>query len=226
MVKARVIGYHFKRLVSLLLKENKKDIIPILKYSYDMHESPLKSCFSYCAIFPKDYVIDKEVLKSPWMAQGYIVAYNNNGQRMEDIAEEYFSILFRQCFFEDVDYDECGAIVSCKIHNLMYEMTQRSIEKEICASNYITDVNRINVRHLSCTRDIKDYSFSLNRIRSFLYLDTLFTNVQRDYFLKSLLVSWIWLRALKVSNIKVLSDSIGNLIHLRYLDISSNEELK
>ncbi|KAK9690458.1 hypothetical protein RND81_09G129100 [Saponaria officinalis] len=45
-------------------------IMPILKCSY-YHLSPaLKSCFSYCALFPKDFFIEKVLLIRLWLAQG------------------------------------------------------------------------------------------------------------------------------------------------------------
>ncbi|CAO2830737.1 unnamed protein product [Amaranthus hypochondriacus] len=209
-------------IASSISREIQKDILPILKLSYDKLESPLKICFTYCALFPKDYVINKEVLKSLWMAQGYIVAFDNEGQTIKDTAEEYFSILLRRCFFQDVEYDECGGILSCKIHNLIHDIAQRVVGNEICVSNLVIDVDHKKVRHLSCAGELKDYSFIHNHARSFLCFDILFEDV--NHFLQSR--SWMWLRALKLSSIKTLCESIGDLIHLRYLDLSSNAELE
>lgn len=64
-------------------RESQKNIMPILELSYHQLESPLKSCFTYCALFPKDCVII-----NLWMAQGFIVPLDV-GQRMEDAAGLY-----------------------------------------------------------------------------------------------------------------------------------------
>ncbi|KAL2925066.1 putative disease resistance protein RGA3, partial [Bienertia sinuspersici] len=83
------------------IRESQNDIMPILKLSYHHLESPLKSCFSFCAVFPKDFIIEKTMLINMWMAQGYIVPLDE-GQSIEDAAEDYFSILLRRCFFQDI----------------------------------------------------------------------------------------------------------------------------
>ena len=53
---------------------------PLLLSYYDL-PSPLRQCFSYCAVFPKDYVFFEEDLTSMWMAQGYIKS-NANMERI------------------------------------------------------------------------------------------------------------------------------------------------
>lgn len=45
------------------------NIMPILKFSYYHLTPQLKTCFSYCALFPKDYDISKEFLLNLWLAQ-------------------------------------------------------------------------------------------------------------------------------------------------------------
>uniref|UniRef100_A0A803N195 Disease resistance protein winged helix domain-containing protein n=1 Tax=Chenopodium quinoa TaxID=63459 RepID=A0A803N195_CHEQI len=112
------------------VKESQNSIMSILKLSYYKLESPLKSCFSYCAIFPKDYVMKKDTLIRLWMAHGYIPL--DDHQSLEDLGEEYFSILLRRCFFQDVSEDEDGNIRSCKIHDLMHDLAQQVVGKEIC----------------------------------------------------------------------------------------------
>ena len=92
-------------------RERQNDIMSILKLSYHQLESPLKSCFTYCALFPKGVVIEKGLLISLWMAQGFIVPLDV-GQRIEDAADQYFSLLLQRFFFQDVECDEYGEIFS------------------------------------------------------------------------------------------------------------------
>jgi len=79
------------------IKQGENGIEPILKLSYYYLEPPLKICFTYCALFPKDFVI-KKLLISLWIAQGYVVPLDKY-QSIEDAGEGYFMILLRRCFF-------------------------------------------------------------------------------------------------------------------------------
>ncbi|XP_021738892.1 disease resistance protein RGA2-like [Chenopodium quinoa] len=112
------------------IKGSQNSIMPTLMLSYYQLESPLKSCFGYCAIFPRDYVMEKVTLIRLWMAQGYIPL--DDHQSPEDLAEEYFSVLLHKCFFQDVKKDEYGYIRSCKIHDLMHNVAQEVMRNEIC----------------------------------------------------------------------------------------------
>ena len=95
------------------VKQGEKGIKPILKLSYDHLESPLKTCFNYCTLFPKDFEIEKEMLINLWIAQGFVIPLDE-GQSIEDASGEYFSILLKSCFFQGVRKDEYGEIISCK----------------------------------------------------------------------------------------------------------------
>ncbi|XP_043712469.1 putative disease resistance RPP13-like protein 1 [Telopea speciosissima] len=78
------------------LREN--EILPSLMLSY-YHLSPLlKRCFTYCALFPKDYVFGKIELVVLWMVEG--IAQPKERKRLEDIGAEYFDELFMRSFFE------------------------------------------------------------------------------------------------------------------------------
>ncbi|XP_057247920.1 putative disease resistance protein RGA3 [Beta vulgaris subsp. vulgaris] len=212
------------------IRECQDDIMPILKLSYNNLESPLQSCFSYCALFPKDYVIHKEMLISLWLAQGYIVLSDEHQSIKEDVAEEYFSILLRRCFFQDVYKDELGEIRTCKIHDLMHDIAQKVAGKEICISDCINENMHKKVRHLVLKRgESKRNTFTKTRIRSYLQVGWKSNRPMMDQlYLEELLANFTCMRVLDLSgsNIKSLPGRIGELLHLRYLDLSDNEELE
>ncbi|XP_044362064.1 putative disease resistance protein RGA4 [Triticum aestivum] len=53
------------------LEQHATDILPALRLSYMYLPPHLKRCFSICAMYPKDYIFEKEVLVDIWIAQGY-----------------------------------------------------------------------------------------------------------------------------------------------------------
>ncbi|KAK9665686.1 hypothetical protein RND81_14G128900 [Saponaria officinalis] len=206
------------------LRDEKNGILPIIKLSYHNLESPLKSCFSYCSLYPKDFEIKKELLISLWIAQGYVVPLEK-GQSIEEASEEYFSILLQRCFFQDVRKDESGEIVSFKLHDLIHDVAFEVAKKEICpASSFTGDVDKV-VRHASLIRkQYASYSFTKSHIRTYLHIDKSYINSCAKETLVSILTNYKCLRTLDLSylGIKTLPASIGKLIHLRYLDISGN----
>ncbi|XP_057247921.1 putative disease resistance protein RGA4 [Beta vulgaris subsp. vulgaris] len=214
------------------IRECQDDIMPILKLSYNNLEFPLQSCFSYCALFPKDYVIHKEMLTSLWLAQGYIVLSDEHQSSKEDVAEEYFSILLRRCFLQDVNKDQLGEIRTCKIHDLMHDLAQKVAGKEICVGDCINENMHKKVRHLVLKRgESKRNIFTKTRIRSYLQIQVGWRSnrpMMDQLYLEELLANFTCMRVLDLSgsNFKSLPGRIGELLHLRYLDLSRNKELE
>ncbi|CAO2839040.1 unnamed protein product [Amaranthus hypochondriacus] len=215
------------------IKENEDDIMSILELSYHHLESPLKSCFSYCALFPKGFIIRKEMLIRLWIAQGYIVSLDKLGVRnIEEIGEEYFLVLLRRCFFQDIWKNSVGDIVSFKIHDLIHDLAQRISRKEISTSSDISGELDKRVRHVS-TSSNNEYGNSLSKthIRSYVRFNT-YDNVESlkvdESFVEKLVENCRYLRALDLISlpIKTLSSSIGKLLHLRYLNLSNNKNLE
>ncbi|XP_056694255.1 disease resistance protein RGA2 isoform X2 [Spinacia oleracea] len=198
-------------------------IFPILKLSYHNLPHSLKSCFSYCAVFPKDYEIKKEMLIDLWIAQGYIIPLDG-GQSIEDAAEEHFVILLRRCFFQDVKKDSLGNVDYVKIHDLMHDVAQEVGKEEICVVTSGTKKLADKIRHVGCVvdRDPEIVFLCSNKIRSYISGRCIKNPVD------SQIDNWMCLRVLDLSDscVKDLSDSIGKLLHLRYLNLSSNIKLE
>ncbi|XP_011021421.1 PREDICTED: putative disease resistance protein RGA4 isoform X2 [Populus euphratica] len=96
-------------------------ILPALSLSYMNLMPPVKQCFAFCSIFPKDYVMEKERLVSLWMANGFI---SSNGKiDLHDRGEEIFHELVGRSFFQEVEDDGQGNI-TCKMHDLIHDLAQ------------------------------------------------------------------------------------------------------
>ncbi|XP_026417614.1 disease resistance protein RGA2-like [Papaver somniferum] len=101
-----------------------KKVISILKLSYDNLSYPLKQCFSYCCIFPKDWNINRDLLIRLWMAEGFLLPSGRGDNiSLEDIGNEYFEDLVWSSFFQDVQKDEeSGDIKTCKMHDMVHDL--------------------------------------------------------------------------------------------------------
>lgn len=79
------------------LPEYKTGVFPALRLSYNYLSAPLKRCFAYCSIFPRNYEFEKDDLVHLWMAEGFIQPQGM--KRIEDIDNDYFDNFLWRCFF-------------------------------------------------------------------------------------------------------------------------------
>ncbi|KAK1364176.1 putative disease resistance protein RGA3 [Heracleum sosnowskyi] len=99
-----------------------KGVLSSLRLSYDNLPLPLKRCFVYCSIMPKDFDIYKDELVQIWMALGFLLPPRGSNMLMEDIGNEYFNILLWNSLLQDIKKDKFGNITSCKMHDLVHDL--------------------------------------------------------------------------------------------------------
>ncbi|XP_059445314.1 putative disease resistance RPP13-like protein 1 [Corylus avellana] len=196
-------------------------ILPALKLSYKYLSSHLKRCFAYCSIFPKDYTFKKEKLVLLWMAEGLLPQPKN--KTIEEVGDEYFLALVSRSLFQRSSRNKYI------MHDLVSDLA-KFISKQFALSledDYSHEV-RSRTRHFSyyCEKvhlmNFKTFH-EAKRLRTILELNFFRNGLFIRRGVQFLLPMRRCLRVLILcyhADIAKLPDSIGKLIHLRYLDLS------
>ncbi|CAL5183498.1 unnamed protein product [Lathyrus oleraceus] len=204
--------------------ENKSKIIPALRISYHYLPPYLKRCFVYCSLFPKDYQFDRHELILLWMAEDLLHTSEHN-KTLEEVGYGYFSDLASKSFFQ---HSRNGYFV---MHDLVHDLATWLGGEFYLRTEVIGKDVKIGTktRHLSFSKfsdqistnlDIFGRLKCLRTILPIYYLYDPFNNEKASCFTLSNLKC---LRVLKFGNFKGLDaflESIDELIHLRYLDLS------
>ncbi|GAV75243.1 NB-ARC domain-containing protein/LRR_4 domain-containing protein [Cephalotus follicularis] len=213
------------------VEEAEKGLFPPLLLSYYDLSPLVRRCFSYCAIFPKDYEMEKDELIKLWMAQGF---FGETGSRdMEDIGEEcYRSLVMRSLFQEE--YLQLTFRTIVKMHDIVHDFAQFLTENECSVMEVNSpeesrfDFPHGRVRHLSTS--IPTSIFSAKDLRSLIVKNSFDHQRDRTKLLPILLFAQLTcLRSLDLyyySLFLEIPSEIGNLIHLRYLNLAYNYGLR
>ncbi|XP_061947235.1 putative disease resistance protein RGA1 [Populus nigra] len=196
------------------LREEASKILPALRLSYTNLSPHLKQCFAYCAIFPKDHVMEREELIALWMANGFISCSGEMGI-------EKFNELVGRSFLQEVEDDGFGNI-TCKMHDLMHDLAQ-SIAVQEC---YMSTEGDGKLEIPKTVRHVAFYNKSGASSSEVLKVLSLRSLLLRNDALRN---EWGKFpsrkhRALRLINVRVenFPKSICDLKHLRYLDVSGS----
>ncbi|XP_062026804.1 disease resistance protein RGA2-like [Rosa rugosa] len=221
------------------LKEVEEQVFrPLLLSYYDLAPA-VKRCLLYCAIFPKDYEFQKDNLIDLWMSQNYL---NSKGKKEKRrIGQNYFESLAMRSFFQDFVKNEMENIIRCKMHDIVHDFVQFLTQKECTIIEAVKGANQrvelpgdYKVRHLTLTSLPKGpLSFptsfdNCKNMRTLTLLDSSITTISPGSImqmkcLRTLNLSRNWRSG---SMLNEVPKEIGELIHLRYMDLSGNDKLK
>ncbi|XP_058766615.1 putative disease resistance protein RGA4 isoform X2 [Vicia villosa] len=220
---------YFKDVEFSKIDQHSDKIFSILKLSYDHLPSFLKKCFAYCSLFPKGFVFGKKTLIQLWVAEGFI-QQSNDVRFVEDVGHEYFMSLLSMSFFQDVIIDECGGISTCKMHDLMHDLARLIAGNEyvVLEGEEANIVNRTRYVSSPTSLPVAQTSSSSYKLRTFLLHPQMNAS---NYMRQSYFVSFLGLKLLRVLtlcglNIAAIPNSIEEMKHLRYIDLSQNNVLQ
>ncbi|KAL9451741.1 hypothetical protein AB3S75_013331 [Citrus x aurantiifolia] len=214
------------------LPEERCDIIPALRVSYYYLSAPLKQCFAYCSLFPKDYEFEEEEIILLWCASGFL-DHKESGNPIEDLGRKFFQELRSRSFFQQSSNNESRFVM----HDLVNDLAQWAAGEIYFAMEYTSEVNKQqsfskNIRHLSYNPGFCDgvkrfeELYDIQHLRTFL--PVMLTNSSRGYLAHSILPKLFKLRRLRVFSLRgyyisKLPDSFGDLKYLRYLNLSGTD---
>ncbi|CAN6583201.1 unnamed protein product [Malus baccata var. baccata] len=214
------------------LEEVEQQVFQPLLLSYFDLAPTVKRCLLYCVIFPKDHLIDKDYLIELWMSQDYL--YSKGNTEKEIIGQRCFDNLVMRSFFQDFEEDDNGNIWRCKMHDIVHDFLQfltlnECFTMEVKGGNNTIKPLGDKIHHLTLMLAPKgplscvSFFGHKNDLRTLATFDSKFTIV-----VSTLILQLKHLRTLKLSgnSIEEFPEEIGELVHLRFIDLSENYGLK
>ncbi|KAK3405563.1 hypothetical protein EUGRSUZ_K01807 [Eucalyptus grandis] len=128
------------------LAKVEKDIVPILKLSYDYLPSNLKCCFAALSLLRKDDEFDSTELAYYWMALG-LISSTREKQALEDVIVENIKELWNRSLIQEVM--QFGSLFTFKMHDLVHYLASVVAKKDYSIVGVDTAEISKGVRHVS-----------------------------------------------------------------------------
>ncbi|XP_020268735.1 putative disease resistance protein RGA3 [Asparagus officinalis] len=201
--------------------QQRDGVMAVLMLSYHHLPMHLRPCFSYCSIFPQDYVFEKDDLVFMWMALGLIQKSSQYpNETLEDTGRGYFDDLVKLSFLEKLYYK-----AAYNMHDLLHDLAREVSHGECFRFVGDMSIDQIpnTVRHLHFETDKLDLLKDVGKQKKLRTLVLVFRGYVNEHAkdfeeaFKSL--ESIRVLRLDVDGMNALPDAIGNLRHIRYLSI-------
>ncbi|KAH9684410.1 putative disease resistance RPP13-like protein 1 [Citrus sinensis] len=202
------------------LQEERCDIMPALRVSYYYLSAPLKQCFAYCSLFPKDYEFEEGEIILLWCASGFLDRKERE-KTGEDLGLEIFKELHSRSFFQQSSNDASRFVM----HDLINDLAHWAAGEIYFTMEYTSEVNKQQsfsryLRHLSYIPEYyvggKRFGdlYDIQHLRTFL--PVMLTESSPGYLAPSILPKLLKLQRLRVFSLRgyhisELPDSVGDL---------------
>ncbi|CAL5013782.1 unnamed protein product [Urochloa decumbens] len=211
------------------------EVLSILKLSYMHLSSEMKQRFAFCAVFPKDYEMNKDKLIQLWMANNFIHA-----EETIDLAKKgefVFNELVWRSFIQDVNVNIVHELIFnpppyketvCKMHDLMHDLAKDIAYDCAFAEELIQQKASINnVHHMQLSRyELKQISGlmkSSSSLRTLLITRPDYMHLAPSEYKAHTVLKMTSLRAIFCGGRSVIHRELtNNKTHLRYLDLTSS----
>ncbi|KAK2366793.1 putative disease resistance protein RGA3 [Trifolium repens] len=185
-----------------------------LTLSYYNLKLVLRPCFTFCAVFPKDFEMVKVDLIHLWMANGFISSRGNLD--VEHVGNEVWNELYQRSFFQEVKTDDKG-IVTFKMHDIFHDIAS-DIMGEQCIALETASLTNLSkrVHHIGCFNVYEQSKYNLIPFKRVESLRTILQFNLRESSL-SVFPSITPLRVLSTRCSQL--SALKNFIHLRYFEL-------
>ncbi|KAF0898275.1 hypothetical protein E2562_007129 [Oryza meyeriana var. granulata] len=205
--------------------QGKDDVLAILKLSYRNLPSEMRQCFAFCAVFPKNYKMEKGSLIQLWIANGFLQEEGTTAD-LEQKGELIFSQLVWRSFLQVVNpkpFDNQASrhgLVGCQMHDLMHDLAKDVTDECSTIEDLVQKTTSAkDVRHLKISCDKLEQTSRLfkatNSLRTLLS-----PSLSHEDLGKSRLMS---LRAICCTSPRIINSHRINTKYIRYLDFSHSE---
>ncbi|KAL3748998.1 hypothetical protein ACJRO7_010134 [Eucalyptus globulus] len=214
------------------------EVLPALKLSYVHLPSYLKRCFTYCAVFPKDYEFERDELVLLWITEGFL----DGRKAKENIlrsGRKYFDELVSRSFFQQSNIDTSKFLMHDLLNDLAKSIADKTCftyrESRVEESQVVSDEDdatfKEKARYASfvsqyvTSKSLRAYA-TMKVLRSLMLLTIQFNDEEGIFIsgkvLHDLLTNLKYLRVLSLChcNIVEVPNCVCDLKHLRYLNLS------
>ncbi|MCD7466136.1 hypothetical protein HAX54_002542 [Datura stramonium] len=206
------------------IKDDSIEISYILSLSFNDLPIALKQCFLYFGIFPEDKLVYAEYIMWLWMAEGFIPL---GEERMEDVAEGFLSELIRRSLIQVVS-TPWNEVSECRIHDLLRDLAvQKALEVNFfdIYDSRKHSISSLCLRHAIHDQAERYLSLDLSnlKLRSIILFDPNFYKLGLINFRNEF--QHVYVLHLEIRYDIKLPDAIGCLYHLKFLRLSGVREL-
>ncbi|OEL30022.1 hypothetical protein BAE44_0008959 [Dichanthelium oligosanthes] len=147
----------------------------ILDLSYRNLPHHLKTRLLYLAMYPEDYIIQKNDLLMQWIAEGFVIS-KVRGLDAEDVAANYFNELINTSMIQPVDTDYNDEVLSCRVHDLLLDLIRLKsadenfidmIDEPQATTGLHKKTRRVSLHYDGAGDEFADQIGSLKSLRTF-----------------------------------------------------------